>query len=167
MISINKMASSSNFRMSLRCHVMYTHATFSRTKAPAKWSVTATKLSRVTSCIQIRAQLKLFQVKVMFKQHMNLMIWTWILRLRTAWWNDFPCKNLDLIPSWNRFKYFSSTPMVPYFCVDWTWNNFFSHSFSSFRREGLLSFTSETESTCMCTKYWLTAQSSLTRNKCG
>ena len=88
------MASASNFRTSLRRHnVIYTRATFWRTKAFAKWSVTATTLSRVTSCIQIRAQLRLFQVKAMFKQHVNLMIWTWSMRLQTASRNEFPCKN--------------------------------------------------------------------------
>ena len=43
--------------------------------------------------MQIRAQFRLFQVKAMFKQHVNLMIWTWILRLQTASRNEFPCKN--------------------------------------------------------------------------
>ena len=52
----------------------YTRATFSRTKASAKWSVTTTTLSRVMSPIQISAQFRLFQVKAMFKQHVNLMI---------------------------------------------------------------------------------------------
>ena len=32
----------------------------------------------------------------MFKQHMNLMIWTGILRLQTASRNEFPCKNTIL-----------------------------------------------------------------------
>ena len=103
LISLNKMASASNFRTSLRRHnVIYTRATFSRTKASAKWSVTATTLSRVTSRIQNRAQFRLFQVKAMFKQHVNLMIWTWILRLQTASRNEFPCKNfcLLLLPLW-------------------------------------------------------------------
>ena len=74
----------------------YTRATFSRTKASAKWSVTSATPSRVTSCIQIRAQIRPFQVKVMFKQHVNLMIWTWILRLQTASHNEFLCKNSGL-----------------------------------------------------------------------
>ena len=88
------MASASNFRMSLRRHnVIYKRATFLRTKASAKWSDTATTLSRVTPRIQIRAQFRLLQVKAMFKQLMNLMIWTWILRLQTASRNEFPCKN--------------------------------------------------------------------------
>ena len=79
LISPNKMASASSFWTSLRRNnVTYTRATFSRTKASAKCSVTATTLSRVTSCIQIRAQFRHFQVKAMFKQHVNLMIWTWI-----------------------------------------------------------------------------------------
>ena len=83
-----------NFRTSLRRqNVIYTRATFSRTKVSAKWSVTAATLSSVTSCMEIRAQCRLFQVKVMFKQHVNLMIWTWILRLQTASRNEFPCKN--------------------------------------------------------------------------
>ena len=72
---------------------IYMHAMFSRPKASAKWSVTAATLSRVTSCIQIRAQFRPFQVKAMFKQHVNLVIWTWILRLQTASCNKFPCKN--------------------------------------------------------------------------
>ena len=50
----------------------------------------------VTSCMQIRAHVRPFQVKAMFKQHVNLMIWTWILRLQTAWRNEFPCKNCGL-----------------------------------------------------------------------
>ena len=88
------MASASNFRTSLRRNnVIYTLATFSRTKASAKWSVTAATLSSVTPCMQIRAQFRLFQVKAMFKQHANLMIWTWILRFQTASRNEFPCKN--------------------------------------------------------------------------
>ena len=70
-----------------------TRAMISRTKASAKWSVTAATYSSVTSCMQIRAQFRLFQVKAMFKQHVNLMIWTWILRLQTASRNEFPCKN--------------------------------------------------------------------------
>ena len=74
----------------------YTRATFSRTKASAKWSVTTTTLSRVTSPIQISAQFRLFQVKAMFKQHVNLMIWTWILRLQTASRNECPCKNIGI-----------------------------------------------------------------------
>ena len=52
---------------------------------------------------------------------------------------------------------------VPYFRGDWSWNNFYCHS-PPFRRiiqEGLLSVTSES----MCTKYWLTACSSLSRKK--
>ena len=88
------MASASNFRTSLRRNnVIYTRATFSRTKASVKWSVTAATLSSVTSCMQIMAKFRLFQVKVMFKQHVNLMIWTWILRLQTASRNEYPCKN--------------------------------------------------------------------------
>ena len=51
-----------------------------------------------TSCIQIGAQFRHFQVKAMFKQHVNLMIWTWILRLQTASRNEFPCKNKRLNP---------------------------------------------------------------------
>ena len=51
-----------NFRTSVRRHnVIYTRATLSRTKASAKWSVTAATLSSVTSCMQIRAQLRLFK----------------------------------------------------------------------------------------------------------
>ena len=95
------MASASNFRTSLRRHnVIYTPSTFSRTKASAKWSVTTETCSSVTSCMQIRAQFRLFQVKAMFKQHVNLIIWTWILRLQTASRNEFPCKNLALQSSW-------------------------------------------------------------------
>ena len=83
-----------NFRKSLRRHnVIYTCATFSRAKALAKWWVTATTHRSVTSCMQIRAQFRLFQVKAMFKQRVNLMIWTWILRRQTASRNKFPCKN--------------------------------------------------------------------------
>ena len=48
---------------------------------------------------------------------------------------------------------------------DWSWNNLYSHSppFCWIIQEGLLSVTSES----MCTKYWLTACSSLPRKKCG
>ena len=48
---------------------------------------------------------------------------------------------------------------------DWSWNNFYGHSppFHWIIQEGLLSVTSES----MCTKYWLTACSSLPRKKCG
>ena len=54
---------------------------------------------------------------------------------------------------------------VPYFRGDWSWNNFYGHSppFRWIIQEGLLSVTSES----MCTKYWLTACSSLPRKKCG
>ena len=54
---------------------------------------------------------------------------------------------------------------VPYFHGDWSWNNFYGHSppFRWIIQEGLLSVTSES----MCTKYWLTACSSLPRKKCG
>ena len=54
---------------------------------------------------------------------------------------------------------------VPYFCGDWSWNNFYGHSppFRWFIQEGLLSVTSES----MCTNYWLSACSSLPRKKCG
>ena len=47
--------------------------------------------------MQIRAQFRLFQVKAMFKQHVTLMIWTWILRLQTASRNEFPCKNTRFV----------------------------------------------------------------------
>ena len=55
--------------------------------------------------------------------------------------------------------------LVPYFHGDWSWNNFYCHSppFHWIIQEGLLSVTSES----MCTKYWLTACSSLPRKKCG
>ena len=54
---------------------------------------------------------------------------------------------------------------VPYFRGDWSWNYFYGHSppFRLIIQEGLLSVTSES----MCTKYWLTACSSLPRKKCG
>ena len=54
---------------------------------------------------------------------------------------------------------------VPYFGGDWSLNNFYGHSspFHWIIQEGLLSVTSES----MCTKYWLTACSSLLRKKCG
>ena len=50
---------------------------------------------------------------------------------------------------------------VQYFRGDWSWNNFFGHSppFRWFIQEGLFSVTSES----MCTNYWLTACSSLSR----
>ena len=52
---------------------------------------------------------------------------------------------------------------IPYFRGDWSWNNFYGHSppFRWIIQEGLLSATSES----MCTKYWLTACSSLPRKK--
>ena len=48
---------------------------------------------------------------------------------------------------------------------DWSWNNLYRHPppFRWIIQEGLLSVTSES----MCTKYWLTACSSLPRKKCG
>ena len=54
---------------------------------------------------------------------------------------------------------------VPYFCGDWSRNNFYCHSPPCrwIIQEGLLSVTSES----MCTKYWLTACSSLPRKKYG
>ena len=54
---------------------------------------------------------------------------------------------------------------VPYFRGDWSWNNFYGHSppFRWIIQEGLVSVTRES----MCTKYWLTACSSLPRKKCG
>ena len=60
----------------------------------------------------------------------------------------------------SRGREFDASP-VPYFRGDWSWNNFYSHSppFRSIIQEGLLSVTSES----MCTKYWLTACSSLPR----
>ena len=61
-----------NVRTSLRRHnVIYTRTTFSRTKASAKWPVTAATLSRVTSCIQIRAQFRPVQVKAMFSTRIS------------------------------------------------------------------------------------------------
>ena len=64
----------------------------------------------------------------------------------------------------SRGREFDPGP-VPYFCGDWSWNNFYGHSppFRWFIQEGLLSVTSES----MCTNYWLTACSSLPRKKCG
>ena len=64
----------------------------------------------------------------------------------------------------SRGREFDPSP-VPYFRGDWSWNNFYGHSppFRWFIQEGLLSVTSES----MCTKYWLTACSSLPRKKCG
>ena len=53
--------------------------------------------------------------------------------------------------------------LVLYFRGDWLWNNFYRHS-PSFRwiiQEGLLLVTRES----MCTKYWLTACSSLPRKR--
>ena len=61
-----------------------------------------------------------------------------------------------------KSQYFYGYPgPVPYFCGDWSWNNFYGHSppFHWIIQEGLLSVTSES----MCTKYWLTACSSLPR----
>ena len=63
----------------------------------------------------------------------------------------------------SRGREFDPGP-VPYFRGDWSWNNFYGHSppFRWIIQEGL-SVTSES----MCTKYWLTACSSLPRKKCG
>ena len=64
----------------------------------------------------------------------------------------------------SRCREFAPGP-VPYFRGDWSWNDFYGHSppFHWIIQEGLLSVTSES----MCTKYWLTACSSLPRKKCG
>ena len=64
----------------------------------------------------------------------------------------------------SRDREFDPGP-VPYFRGDWSWNNFYGHSppFRWIIQEGLFSVTSES----MCTKYWLTACSSLPRKKCG
>ena len=64
----------------------------------------------------------------------------------------------------SRGREFDPGP-VPYFRGDWSWNNFYGRSppFRWFIQEGLLSVTSES----MCTNYWLTACSSLSRKKCG
>ena len=52
---------------------------------------------------------------------------------------------------------------VPYFGGDWSWNNISDHSppYPLFIQEGLLSVSSKS----MCTKYWLTACSSMLRKK--
>ena len=60
----------------------------------------------------------------------------------------------------SRGHKFDSGP-VPYFRGDWSWNNFYGRSPCWIIQEGLLSVTSES----MCTKYWLTACSSLPRKK--
>ena len=74
-ISLNKMASALNFP-SLRCHNSIDPLImFSCTKASTKWSV---KAAMFNYAIQIRAHLGFYKLKPMFKQHMNLMIWTWI-----------------------------------------------------------------------------------------
>ena len=64
----------------------------------------------------------------------------------------------------SRDREFDPGP-VSYFRGYWSWNNFYGHSppFRWVIQEGLLSVTSES----MCTKYWLTACSSLPRKKCG
>ena len=61
---------------------------------------------------------------------------------------------------WSRGREFDPGP-VPFFRGDWSWNNFYGHTppFRWVIQEGLLSVTSES----MCTKYWLTACSSLPR----
>ena len=55
--------------------------------------------------------------------------------------------------------------LVQCFPGDWSWNNFYGHSppIRWIIQEGLLSVTRES----VCTKYWLTAFSSLPRKKCG
>ena len=63
-------------------------------------AVMASTLSSVTSCMQIRAQFRLFQEKAMFKQHMNLIIWTWILQLQTASRNEFLAQECSIIIGW-------------------------------------------------------------------
>ena len=64
----------------------------------------------------------------------------------------------------SRGREFDPGP-VPCFRGDWSCNNFYGHSppFRWIIQEGLLSVASES----MCTKYWLTACSSLPRKKCG
>ena len=61
-----------------------------------------------------------------------------------------------------RGRRFDPNP-VAYFCGDWLWNNFYSHSplFCWFIQNGVLSVTSKS----MCTSYWLTVCSSLPRKK--
>ena len=104
-----------------RHNVIYTHAMFSQMKASVKLSVTAATLSNVTSCMQIRAQIRLFQVKAMFKQHVNHMIWIWILRLQTASRNKFPCKNNSFPPSQHWFYASLSQNPLTWKETIWTW----------------------------------------------
>ena len=54
--------------------------------------------SGVMPCMQIRSKFRLFQVKAMFKQNVNLMVWTLILRLQKASRNKFSCKNQNVKP---------------------------------------------------------------------
>ena len=63
--------------------------------------------------------------------------------------SDYRCVS-NCISTWSLEFYLG---LVPYFCGDWSWNNFYSHSpplFSWFIQEGLLSVKSEvcTWSTC-------------------
>ena len=76
----------------------------------------------------------------------------------------FECINRCESDCRSRGREFDPSP-VQYFRGDWSWNNFYGHSppFRWIIQEGLLSVTSES----MCTKYWLTACSSLPRKKCG
>ena len=77
LISQNKMASSSTFERHYVTTTSYIRMQrFRERKHRGKWSDTATAHSSVTSCMQIRAQFRLFQVNAMFKQHVNPMIWT-------------------------------------------------------------------------------------------
>ena len=62
-ISLNKMASGSNFWMSLFRHNVIDMRNVFAKKASAKWLVWATTLSHVTSCKQFRAQFRLCQDK--------------------------------------------------------------------------------------------------------
>ena len=67
--------------------------------------------------MQIRAQFRHFQVKAMFKQHVNVMIWTWILRLQTASRNEFPCKNVRL--QWRAISAILNLFVCPIYVGDW------------------------------------------------
>ena len=95
-----------------------------------------------------------------------------ILVLQSSWWGSTgPCSAVGNVSGnrcesacRSRGREFDPGP-VPYFRGVWSWNNFYGHSppFCWINQEGLLSVTSES----MCTKYWLTACSSLPRKKCG
>ena len=87
------------------CHYVTTMSktseTFSWLKASVKWSVKAATLSHVKSCKQFGRSLGFVKLETMFKQYVNLMIWTWtFVHLTTASCNKFYAR----IPLWHTHR---------------------------------------------------------------